>query len=127
MPDARRAARLRERGHADRPVLAHAPEVVAHEVDDHHVLGAILAGGGERGARALRARAFAARGEYARRRSFDRLAHDLACVAAQEQLGGEAAHRAPGPCHEPGVTRLERARGAREQVEGITLPLGLEA
>ena len=26
----------------DRPVLAHAPEVVAHQVHDHHVLGAVL-------------------------------------------------------------------------------------
>ena len=126
MPHARRGPRLGERRHADRAVLAHAPEVVAHEVHDHHVLGAVLRGCGERGAVVLGARALAAGGEHPRRRALDRLAHHLAAAAAQEQLRGEAAHGAPRAGHDPGVARLERARGAREQVERIALPLGLE-
>ena len=36
-------------GHLDAPVAAHAAEVVALEVDDHHVLGALLGVGGESG------------------------------------------------------------------------------
>ena len=31
-----------QRGHVDRSVLAHPPQVVPREIDDHHVLGAIL-------------------------------------------------------------------------------------
>ena len=126
VPHARRGPRLGERRHADRAVLAHAPEVVAHQVHDHHVLGAVLRRCGEGGAVVLGARALAAGGEHPRRRALDRLAHDLAAAAAQEQLRGEAAHGAPRAGHDPGVARLERARGAREQVERVALPLGLE-
>ena len=121
-----RGPRLGEPGHADRAVLAHAPEVVAHQVHDHHVLGAVLRGCGEGGAVVLGARALAAGGEHPGRGALDRLAHDLAAAAAQEQLRGEAAHGTPGAAHDSGVARLERARGAREQVERVALPLGFE-
>ena len=41
-------------GHLDRAEVAHPAEVVAHEVDDHHVLGAVLGGEAARvGRRAL--------------------------------------------------------------------------
>ena len=58
-------------GTCDRAELAHAAEIVADEVDDHHVLGAVL-----------RQEAVGGRGRALDRRR----RHDVA-VAAQEQLG----------------------------------------
>ena len=62
-----------ERGHADRARGAHPPEVVAREVDDHHVLGVVLAAGAQRGAR--------------RRGALDRTRLDVAVAQAQVPLG----------------------------------------
>ena len=44
MPDARVRLRLGRDRRLDAAVLGHAAEVVAHQVDDHHVLGAVLRG-----------------------------------------------------------------------------------
>ena len=110
VPDARRRARLRQLGHADRAVLAHASEVVAHQVDDHHVLGAVLGRGGER-----------VPGRPSTRGAVPLIGsrQHLAAAAAQEELGREAADGAPRPGDEGGVARHERARRAREQVDRV--------
>ena len=42
-----------QRGHLHRAPLAHAAEVVAHEVDDHHVLGPVLGAGSSAATRAV--------------------------------------------------------------------------
>ena len=116
VPDAGRRARRRQLRHADAAVLAHAPEVVPHEVDDHHVLGAVLDRLGERGPCTL----------AARRGPLDRLRQDLAAATAQEELGGEAAEGAPGAADEGGVAWGERPRRAREQVGRVALEARVE-
>ena len=45
MRDVREALRLEVARHPDAAGLAHSREIVAAEVDEHHVLGAVLLGG----------------------------------------------------------------------------------
>jgi hypothetical protein len=96
---------LGQRGHAHRAGYAHAAEVVAHEVDDHRVLGAVLGRGLE-----LRA-------PRRRPRALDRRGADGAAAALEEQLGGEAGDRAPRALEVGGAVRRERLDAAREQLE----------
>ena len=94
---------------------ADATEVVAHEVDDHHVLGPVLrrrrqlVGVGVEGCRAL-----------------DRRGEDLVARASQEQLGREARDRALGSVDERGVRRGQRLDAGAEQVERIARERRLE-
>ncbi len=89
------------RARLDAPPARDAPEVVAREVDDHHVLGRVLGGGEQRlGAR------------LARRGALDRRGDDLVAGPAQEQLGRERQHRAaPAEVEERAVAGLERGGG----------------
>ena len=99
-----RRTRRAQLGHRDAPGGADPPEVVAHEVDDHQVLGAVLLGRGER---ARRARGRAPGSSRARPRPLDRAALDAAVrVEAQEALGRRRADR------EPPAARARRAKGA---------------
>ena len=109
MPHARVRPRLGEGRHAHRARPADAAEVVAHEVDDHHVLRPVLLRRGQLRAPVRRARAL------------DRLAAHRAPRAGEEQLRREARHRPPGPGDERGAIRRERGRGGREQVERVAL------
>jgi hypothetical protein len=117
VPDARPRARLDQLRNLDRAVLANAAEVVAHQVGDHHVLRAVLRGRDQRVASA----GLAGCGPL------DRLGDHAPPVAAQEQLRRQAAHGAPRAGHHPGVTRLQGAGRAREQVERVARPAALEA
>src|SRR5687767_4432328 len=74
----------------------------------------------------LRAVFLAARGGHPRRGSLDRLGDHLAAATAEEELGRQAADGAPLARDHTGVARLECSRGAREQIQGVALPLGLE-
>ena len=78
-------------GHLDRAELAHPAEVVADEVDDHHVLGAVLVG------------------EPARvgRGALDRAGLDDVAVARQEPLGrrGRDVAAVGGEPHDRAVRR----------------------
>ncbi len=97
----------------DRAVLADPSEVVAHEVDDHHVLGRVL-GRGAQGAGRVRG-------------ALDRVALDGAAPPPQEALGREADERAPRAADqraEPGRGGVE---GVGEHVRGVARPGGLEA
>src|SRR6266540_3652675 len=68
-----------QRGHLDGPRLANASEVVAHQIDDHHVLGAVLHRARQLGwVGVSRGCALDWRGEY------------RAAVSPQEELRGEA-------------------------------------
>ena len=84
---------LRERGHRDRPRLADAPEVVAHQVDDHDVLGAVLRGAGQLGALRLGGD----RVRRSRARALDRRGAHGVARPRDEQLRRQARHRAPRP------------------------------
>ena len=91
----------------DRAVARDAPEVVAREVDDHHVLGRVLGGGEQR----VRAR-------LARGGALDRRGDDLVPGAAQEQLGREADDGGAGQAEERAVRRVaarRRRRGTRRR------------
>jgi hypothetical protein len=117
MPHPGSGARRRQLGHVDRAVLAHAPEVVAHEVDDHHVLGPVLDRPGEPQPALV----------VTRGSSLDRLAQHLAAPAAQEELGRDAADGPPGAGGECGVRGAELARHACEEVGRVPLEAGVEA
>ncbi len=82
VPHAGVAASIGKGIHGDRAHLAHAPEIVADEVDDHRVLGSVLLRGGESpplgGGDGGIGRGAAG--------SLDRRAAHLASVASQEQL-----------------------------------------
>src|SRR5699024_8150704 len=75
MPHAGVAFRARLIGHPDGSGQAHATDVVAHQVDDHDVLGAVLP-----------RRREVARIAVQGRGPLDRRGADLASGAAQEQL-----------------------------------------
>ena len=93
-----------ELGPADDPGLAHAREVVALEVDDHHVLGGVLVRSGELERLAERARAL------------DRLRPDPRPAPREEELGRGRNHR---PALAGERSRLERPqRGQRRGQAG---------
>ena len=83
--------------HRDRAVLADAAEVVAREVDDHHVLGAVLLAPGE--------------GRAVDRGALDRTRHHAVAVDTEEQLGRRGDDGQGGRC---GTERAER--GVRRRV-----------
>ena len=108
----RRVALDREQlRHLDAARRAHAAEIVAHEIDDHQVLGALLRGGAQLGGAGARPR----RGRAARPRALDRPALDAAVrVDAQEALGRAADDRHLRQLEE----RRERRRAAFAQRVG---------
>ncbi len=114
MPHAGVAANLGQRGDADRAGLAHAPEVVAHQVDDHHVLGPVLGRVLELGALGERASAL------------DRGAADVAAAPLEEELGRQRHERAPGAAEERRPVSGQRAHGSGEQVERVALEAAVE-
>ncbi len=69
---------------------AAAPEVVAQEVDDHQVLGAVLRAAEQ----VVGVRLILVRGQTARARALDRAGLHLALAQADEALGGQADDRA---------------------------------
>ena len=89
----RRAARRRHRA-----VLADAADVVAHQVDDHHVLGRVLVGVPQPSQRLCGERRIAGTVGGA----LDRAAADAPALATQEQLGRER--------HDAALRRVERRR-----------------
>ena len=106
MPDPGMRARLRERRDLDAPGHADAAEVVAHEVDDHHVLGAVLARCRER-------LAFGRRRDRVRRprpRALDRRAAHALATSLEEQLRRQARDHPPPPADAPGRPPRNAAR-----------------
>ena len=101
----------RERLH--RSVRAHPAEVVAHQVDDHHVLGGVLGRREQRLARGPPVVVGAGSGA----RPLDRLGPHVAPLAPQEALGREA-HDSPDQRPEP---RLGHRQSAREQIERVAV------
>ena len=86
-------------GNVHRSRLADAAEVVAGEVDDHHVLGVVLAAGAQRRAR--------------RRGALDRPGLDVAVVAAQVALRRRRHDRRPGAERRGGAAARGGAPDAR--------------
>jgi hypothetical protein len=82
MPDSGVGLGARLLGH-DRAVLATAPEVIAHQVDDHHVLGAVL----ERGDERIAFDQLLIQAAGAGARPLDRLGANGAALATKEPLG----------------------------------------
>ena len=82
--------------------LAHAREVVALEVDDHHVLGRVLLGAGEVVVRAQRAR------------SLDRLRPHALPSPGEEELGRAGDDRPAVADERPRLERAERRERIRE-------------
>ena len=74
--------RARQPRRHHRPVLTDASDVVAHQVDDHHVLGRVL--GGLAQGREVRGRNLWV--GWAIGRALDRAGANLASLTAQEQL-----------------------------------------
>ena len=72
-------------GHLDGADFRHAAEIVAQQIDDHEVLGALLFVDGEPG---LEARILARRAS-SRRRALHRARRNVLALAAEEQLGRE--------------------------------------
>ena len=80
------ASAVGRRGAVHRAVFADAADVIAHQVDDHHVLGRVL-GGVPQAARSDTAASAGSLGRCAG--ALDRAAADLPALAAQEQLRRE--------------------------------------
>ena len=91
----REALGLEEARDAHRPRPAHAREVVAPEVDEHHVLGAVLLGGEQPLGVAL----------AGRRRAGDRVQRRRAALALDERLGRGADEREPVELEQEEVRR----------------------
>ncbi len=101
----------------DRSRAAHATEVVAHEVDDHHILGPVLGGGAQRLPRARRGVGVGRLAD----RALDRGAADVVAAAFQEQLGGEAGDRAPRPFEIGRAVGAERLDTGEEHIERVAV------
>ena len=101
----------------DAAVLAHAPEVVAPEVDEHHVLGALLLVGQQ----LARDPPVLLGGGAARAGSGDRLGADVAPGDGQQRLGARARHLEVAEVEEVHVgAGVDRAQAAvdREGLDG---------
>ena len=98
----------------DRAVLAHAAKVVAHEVDDHHVLGGVL----DRAAQVRECRRGHRRVGVPRDRSLDGAGDDVAAPAAQEQLRRQRCDPATGGVKGGRVGRVDVRKRGGEQVGG---------
>ena len=99
-----------ELGHAHRARRADARQIVAHQVDDHQVLGAILRALGQR----LAQRGVVLGADAARPRALDRPRLDVAAALdAQEALRRRAHHRHVGKVEEGRERRRvpRRSRG----------------
>ena len=111
------AVRRHQLGPADRARLADAREVVALEVDDHHVLGGVLRRldrSSPAGARALdRHRPDAAPARA--RKSSGEAGHDRPAVAGERLRDGAAQRRER--CGEPGRVARERRREVLDEVD----------
>ncbi len=116
VPDSRRRLHLGQPGDPHRPVLAHSAQVVAHQVDDHHVLGPVLGAGGQ----VLRRAA-------ARSRPLDRPGLDRSPAATQEQLGRQAGHSMTVAGYVGGVRRFQFGCRADPKVEQIAVERTFEA
>ena len=80
-----------ELAHADGPGARHAADVIAREVDEHDVLGALLVGCAELGLH----RDILGLVAPARPRAGDRIHHDTPVLDAHERLGRRADERGP--------------------------------
>ena len=105
------------RGH--RAVARHAAEVVAREVDDHHVLGHVLRAGAQRERQA----AVLGRIRVARARALDRTRLDAVATAAQEALRRRRDHVRPAEPHERRERRRARRAQAAVERERIAVPV----
>ena len=115
MLDGRGAFQAAQPRDPDRAGLAHAAEVVAQHVDDHHVLGTVLGAGQQLAGE----RAVLGAVATARARALDRVRGDQAVrVDREERLGrgGQEGARPAGLLRRPEVeVRGEQRRVARAQ------------
>ena len=119
MPDARVLFGAAQLGNRHAAVAANAPEIVAHEINDHHVLRPVLG----RTEEAATARLGAA---VALRRALDWRAEDMTTPAPQEELRREARHGERGMAEIGTETRLENTCTGAEQLERLSREIRLE-
>ncbi len=109
-------------GDADRAVVTHSAEVIAHQIDNHHVLRPVLA-------RALERDALLAGGHQAHRTlpcPLDRRCPHAPAAALEKQLGRQAHDRAPWPLEKRPPTRSKPLDAANEQLECGPVEAALE-
>ncbi len=128
MPDAGVRLGAEQDGDGDRAGDADPAEVVAYQVDDHHVLRAVLRRGLELGP--LHRGLFLVGG--ASRGALDGLGGDRVRDTAEEQLGRQRRDRGVsrargGDADEGGVGRVERGHALAERVERVAGELRLRA
>ena len=107
----------------DRAVLAHATQVVAHEVDDHHVLGGVL----DRAAQMHERRGGRRRVGAPRDRALDGAGHDAPAPPAQEELGRQGGDPAAGGVKRGGVGWRDVLERGGEHVGGPGVGLAVQA
>jgi len=100
---------LEQSGYPDAAHLAATTQVVTQQIDDHHILGAILGTGGERRSRC----GVVPRIERPRSRALDRTRLHMSVAHLQEAFGRHAGHL-PERQVEPGAERRGRATAQRE-------------
>ena len=123
VPDGLVALDLEDVGPGDRAGPADAPEVVAQEIHDHRVLGAVLRGGQE----TLRDGAILRRPPAPRGGPLHRPGHDRAVAELEEQLGRGGEHAVAA---EVEVGRVRPALGVAEvsvETPRIALHAGAQA
>ena len=123
MPHARVRLHGQQFGHRDRSRTAHARQVVAHQIDDHDVLGGVL----RRGPKTGRGRSV----RSARGRALDRRRHHLTTPYPQEELGAEAGDRSEAGFGQRSggqgrVRRLKLGRRLSEDHRSRTARLGVQ-
>ena len=106
--------------HGHGAVTAYPTEIVAHEVDDHDVLGAVLIG-------AEQAFPVVLGRTVTWRRSLYGRAQHAAAPLAQEQLGREARHGYGRVAEERPVSRRQPVGTLAEELDRIPRKAGLEA
>ncbi len=122
MPDSRVGLGFHQPRNPDAALDAHLAEVVAYQVDDHHVLGPVLG-------RALE-RAALQRGALRLGRpavgSLDGPGCHGCARPAQEELGGHARYRALRQAQERRVGRIQECHGTAERVQRVTVEPGFQ-
>ena len=124
VPDPRVRLGAEQAGHGDAAGDADPAEVVAYQVDDHHVLRAVLRRALQGGPLRF---GLVTVGLVAGRRALDGLGLDAAAGAAQEQLGRKARHRAARHGEERRVRGRQGGRRLAERVERVAAEAGLRA
>ena len=122
VPDARVGLGAQQRRHLHAARRADPAEIVAHQVDDHHVLRAVLG-------RTLQQRTLPRRGRIPRRAgpgALDRLRQHARPGPAQEQLGRQARHRAVWCPDERGIRRVQPGDRTAERVERVPREVRLQ-